>query len=67
LKTIESYLKSSQKIGAITNQDDFILTPDDREYLRQVFGERLKTWPFGGHMGNLAYKDNIAYVLDFFR
>lgn len=67
LKTIESYLKSSQKIGAITNQDDFILTPDDREYLRQVFGERLKTWPLGGHMGNLTYKDNIAYVLDFFR
>jgi len=65
LKAIESYLKSSPKIGAITNEDDFILTPADRDYLRQLFGERIKIWPRGGHMGNFTYKDNIAYVLNF--
>ncbi len=67
LKTIEDYLKQSDKIGMVTNIDDFILAPDDIEYFRRVFGGRAKIYPRGGHCGNMAYKDNVAYMIDFFK
>ena len=64
LKSIESYLASSAKIGVITNEDDFILAPGELDYLRQVFGPRLKVYPRGGHLGNLEYRDNMAFLID---
>ena len=67
LKSIEPYLKSSQKFGVITNENDFILSPEELDYLRQLFGDRTKVYPCGGHLGNLEYKDNLAYVVSFFK
>jgi len=64
LKSIEGYLASSAKIGVITNEDDFILAPGELDYLRRVFGPRLKVYPRGGHLGNLDYRDNIAFLID---
>ena len=66
LKTIADYLRSSTKIGMVTNADDFILAPGDIDYFRQVFGTRVKIYPRGGHCGNMAYKDNVTYMVDFF-
>ena len=67
LRSIEAYLKSSSKIGVMTNENDFILTRVERDYLRQLFGERVKIYPRGGHLGNLAYKENLAYMVEFFK
>jgi Alpha/beta hydrolase family len=67
IRSIEPYLKSSQKFGVMTNENDFILSNGDRDYLRQLFGERTKIYPRGGHLGNLEYKDNLAYAVDFFK
>ncbi|HTP64837.1 MAG TPA: alpha/beta hydrolase [Geobacteraceae bacterium] len=64
IKSIENYLASSPKIGVITNEDDFILAPGDLDYLRRVFGPRLKVYPHGGHLGNLEYRDNMAFLID---
>jgi hypothetical protein len=64
LQNIEEYLKSSPKFGAITNDNDFILSPTEIDYLRQLFGERIKVYPRGGHVGNLEYRENVAYMLD---
>lgn len=64
LRSIESYLASSAKIGVITNEDDFILAPEELDYLRRVFGPRLKVYPSGGHLGNLEYRDNMAFLID---
>jgi pimeloyl-ACP methyl ester carboxylesterase len=64
LKSIEGYLASSAKIGVITNEDDFILAPGELDYLRRVFGSRLKVYPSGGHLGNLEYRDNMAFLID---
>ncbi len=64
IKSIESYLASSAKIGVITNEDDFILAPGELDYLRRVFGPRLKVYPSGGHLGNLEYRDNMAFLID---
>lgn len=67
LRSIETYLKSAQKIGVMTNENDFILTADDLEYLRRIFDGRIKIYPRGGHLGNLEYKDNMAYMVNFFQ
>jgi hypothetical protein len=64
LKSIEGYLASSAKIGVITNEDDFILAPGELNYLRRVFGPRIKIYPSGGHLGNLEYRDNMAFLID---
>jgi pimeloyl-ACP methyl ester carboxylesterase len=67
LRSIEEYLKSSKKFGVMTNENDFILSRADLDYLRTLFGERAKVYPSGGHLGNLEYKENMAYIADFFR
>jgi len=64
LKSIEGYLASSAKIGVITNEDDFILAPGELDYLQRVFGPRIKIYPTGGHLGNLEYRDNMAFLID---
>lgn len=64
LKSIESYLAASPKISVITNEDDFILAPGEIDYLRRVFGPRLKVYPRGGHLGNLEHRDNMAFLID---
>ncbi|MDD5285862.1 MAG: alpha/beta fold hydrolase [Desulfuromonadaceae bacterium] len=66
IRSIEGYLKSSDKFGVMTNSNDFILTREELDYLLQLFGERLKIYPRGGHLGNLEYKENLAYMVDFF-
>jgi pimeloyl-ACP methyl ester carboxylesterase len=67
IRSIEGYLKSSAKFGVMTNENDFILTKGELDYLRQLFGERTKVYPRGGHLGNLEYKENLAYMVDFFK
>ena len=64
---IEDYLKSASKIGLVTNVDDLILAPGEVDYLKKVFQARAKIYPKGGHCGNMDHKDNVAYMIDFFR
>ncbi len=66
LRSIESYLRTSQKIGLMHNQDDIIMAPGEIEYLKQVFGNRAVIYPRGGHCGNMDYRDNVAYMINFF-
>ncbi|SES74869.1 hypothetical protein SAMN05216326_10331 [Nitrosomonas marina] len=66
LESIEDYLANSTKIGLMTNQDDFILAPGEINYLKKVFKSRAKIYPNGGHCGNIDYKENAAYMVDFF-
>jgi hypothetical protein len=64
LKRVENFLTSSTRIGVITNEDDFILAPGELDYLRRVFGSRIKIYSSGGHLGNLEYRDNMAFLID---
>jgi len=66
LKSIEGYLKNNPKFSAMTNSNDFILTDSEREYLKQLFGERTVIYPVGGHLGNLEFVPNMSYMTDFF-
>jgi len=67
LRSIEGYLKSSDKVGMVANENDFLLSKADRDYLRHLFGDRAKIYPRGGHLGNLEYKENLAYMVAFFK
>ena len=67
MRHIEDYLRTSPKIGLMGNEDDPILTPEDVAFLKDVFGSRARIYPFGGHCGNMSYRENVADMLNFFR
>ena len=66
LRAIGSFLRDTPKIGLMHNADDILVSADDLRFLEAVFGERARIYPKGGHNGNLAYRDNIAYLVEFF-
>jgi hypothetical protein len=67
LRSIETYLRNSSKIFLMDNADDLILTPEELAFLKKVFGPRAKIYPYGGHLGNLTYKDNVADMINVFK
>lgn len=66
LYALTDYLQSSPKIGVMTNADDLILGRGDLTFLRKTFAQRLIVYPYGGHLGNLNYRINVADMLEFF-
>jgi hypothetical protein len=67
LHSIEQYLRANENIGLMHNADDIILAPGELEYLEQIFGDRAEIYPTGGHCGNMDYRENVAYMMNFFR
>jgi hypothetical protein len=67
LHTIEDYLRSAEKIEVVHNQNDLILEPGEIDFFRDVFGDRARIYPRGGHCGNMEYRDNVAHMLNVFR
>jgi hypothetical protein len=46
-------LAKQKNLKIITNADDFILGEEGLAWLRATVGDRLTTFPTGGHLGNL--------------
>ncbi|MCU7959749.1 MAG: hypothetical protein KZQ58_07060 [gamma proteobacterium symbiont of Bathyaustriella thionipta] len=67
LSSIGDYLQSSDKIGLMHNADDPILLPGEIEILREMFPGRASIYPYGGHCGNMEYRDNVDDMIHFFR
>tara|TARA_R110001592_G_scaffold363371_1_gene685806 strand:- start:457230 stop:458534 length:1305 start_codon:yes stop_codon:yes gene_type:complete len=63
LTEIEGYLRGSEKITVMHNQDDIILEPGEINFFNEVFGERATIYPYGGHCGNINYTENVAHML----
>jgi hypothetical protein len=66
LRAIRDYLRRSNHVAVMTNQDDLILAPGDVDWLKETFGSRATIYPVGGHCGNMMYKENVAHMLGFF-
>ena len=49
----------------LLNEDDFILSAADRNYLRRLFGRNTRVYPRGGHLGNFMYRQNMADMVAF--
>lgn len=55
LRTYDAGLRANPNIRVITNQNDFLLTDADLQWLRATFAPRqLTIFEQGGHMGNLS-------------
>ncbi|HEB26978.1 MAG TPA: alpha/beta hydrolase [Porticoccus sp.] len=66
LNSIADYLRSAKKITVIHNEDDIILAPGEIDFFRDTFQSRAHIYPKGGHCGNMAYKDNVDYMINYF-
>ena len=66
LRSIEDYLRTSDKIHVMHNADDLILAPGEIDFFTEVFGSRAKIYPWGGHCGNIDYKVNVDHMLSLF-
>lgn len=67
LTGIKEYLKNTEKIGVVTNADDFILRADEVEFLQQTLAGRSVVYPTGGHCGNIAHKAYVAHMINFLK
>jgi hypothetical protein len=67
LESISDYLRSSDKIAVVHNKDDIILAPGEIDFFRNTFQSRAKIYPKGGHCGNMAYRDNVEYMVNYFK
>ena len=67
LAGISSYLRSANNIAVVHNEDDIILAPKEIDFFRDVFRTRAHIYPTGGHLGNMAYKDNVDYMINYFK
>ncbi len=67
LRAIGDALHADGRVRVLTNENDFLLRPEDLPWLRKTFGSRLTLSEAGGHLGNLyhAYlQDVIAALLE---
>ena len=66
LESIADYLASSDKIRVMHNADDIILEPGEIDFFPRVFGDRAVIYPYGGHCGNMSYRDNVDHMVGVF-
>ena len=64
LKAIEDFLANADNIYVQHNANDVILAPGEIEWFSLVFGDRATIYPYGGHLGNMDYRDNVAHMLE---
>ncbi len=67
LRSLRQLLREDPRIAAVTNADDIILTDEHLEFLRSSLGDRVKIYPTGGHCGNLTYRENVDYMIRYFK
>ena len=67
LNIIDEYLRNSDKIVAVTNKDELILSEEDFTYLKNTFKDRIIVYPKGGHCGNMFYKENVDIMLNYIK
>ncbi|MEW5058270.1 MAG: hypothetical protein AB1Y25_11680 [Cycloclasticus sp.] len=67
LNSIADYLRTAKHIAVVHNEDDIILAPGEINFFRETFKARAHIYPTGGHCGNFAYHDNVAYMVNYFQ
>ncbi|MEP5763141.1 MAG: hypothetical protein ABJ308_01040 [Halieaceae bacterium] len=67
LHSIRDYLAGADKISVMHNADDVILEPGEIDFFTEVFADRAKIYPVGGHLGNMEYAENTAHMIGVFK
>ena len=60
---IESYLRRDQRVVMLGTQDDVILSRSEMLWLNDVFGERARIFPTGGHCGSMDQREFVREML----
>lgn len=63
LRAIEGYLRQDQRVVLLGTQDDVILSRDEMLWLENVFGERARIFPTGGHCGSMDQREFVREML----
>lgn len=65
LRTYTEALQTNPRIRLLENQNDFLLSEQDLEWLRNTFSSRqLTLFPRGGHLGNLVHPSMQKAILE---
>ena len=59
LQSIECYLRQDQRVVLVGTQDDVILSRAEIFWLQDVFGERARLFPTGGHCGSMDQREFV--------
>lgn len=63
LAPILDRLRSNPKVHILHNVDDFLAKRKSIEALKETLGDQVTLYPYGGHLGNLWYRENKRTVL----
>ena len=64
LRSIETYLRQDQRVVLVGTQDDVILSRAEVFWLQDVFGERARLFPTGGHCGSMDQREFVRSMLE---
>jgi len=67
LGSILDRLRGNPSVRIVHNADDFLADRKSLEELKDVLGDQMILYPYGGHLGNLWYAENRESVLRFFQ
>ena len=62
LRILGPALAANDRVRIFTNENDFLLRPEDLDWLRESLGDRLSLFEDGGHLGSL-YRDIIRSAI----
>lgn len=62
LRSVAQGLRSNERVRLFSNENDFLLRPEDIVWLRATLGDRVTLFPAGGHLGNL-HREAIQKVI----
>ena len=64
MRPIEQFLRTDPRLVLVGPQDDVILSRDEVNWLENVFGERSRIFPTGGHCGSMDQREFIRAMLE---
>ncbi len=62
LGALTADLSTATNLFILHNQDDFLVRPQDLRWLKDTVRDRLRLFPHGGHMGNLAEPEMLRAI-----
>jgi hypothetical protein len=67
LRPILDRLRGNPRVHIMHNLDDILVERTAIEELKEIMGDQMTVYPYGGHLGNLWYAQNQEDILRFFR
>jgi pimeloyl-ACP methyl ester carboxylesterase len=63
LRPLEAHLRQDRRVVLVGTQDDPILSREEMLWLAEVFGDRARIFPTGGHCGSMDQREFVREML----